>query len=216
MRLVVFGVSNLLSNIFDCALALGLTPSLVVMNMPEVTRPRTRSVTDRVMQLPTPPRIVQMEEFSPREGECYFLGTTSPQRRTLVEEIRSRFGITCCTLVHPTAYVTPGASLASGVYVGAGSFIGAGCRLDEHVWVGSKVHVGHDTIVDSYARLWPSCNMGGNVHVGYGTTVGMGANIIEELEIGPEAYIAAGAVVIEDVPARALVAGVPATFKKTL
>ena len=40
--------------------------------------------------------------------------------------------------------------------------------------------------------------------------------MIQEVEIGPEAYVAAGAVVTEDVPARALVAGVPAKFKKYL
>ena len=69
MRLVIFGVSNMLGDIFDCALALGLTPSLVVMNVPEITRPRTRSVTDRIMRLPTPPRIVQYGRRTGRTQE---------------------------------------------------------------------------------------------------------------------------------------------------
>ena len=216
MRLVVFGVSNLLSNISDCALALGLIPSHVVMNMPEITRPRTRSVTDRVMRLPTPPRIVQLEDFSPRDGECYFLGTTSPQRQTLVEDIRSRFGITCCTLVHPTAYVSSLANLANGVFVGAGTIVGPGVELREQAYVGQKVSVGHDAVVEPYARLQHGCNLGGHVHVGRGATIGSGATVIQELEIGPGAVIAAGAVIIQDVPERALVAGVPGVFKKTL
>ena len=216
MRLVIFGVSNLLSHIFDCALALGLTPSLVVMNTPEIVRPRTKSVTDRIMRLPTPPRIIQLEEFSPQEGECYFLGTTSPQRQKLVEDINSCFGITCCTLVHPTAYVSPLASLAHGVFVGAGTIVGPGVELGEHVYVGQQVSVGHDTVVEPYARLQHGCNLGGHVHVGYGATVGSGATVMQELEIGPGALIAAGAVIIQDVPERALVAGVPGVFKKTL
>lgn len=216
MRLVIFGVSNMLGDIFDCALALGLTPSLVVMNMPEITRPRTKSVTDRIMRLATPPRIVQLEEFSPQEGECYFLGTTSPQRQKLVEDVRSRFGITCCTLVHPTAYVSPLSRLANGVFIGAGTVIGPGAELGEHVFVNRKVSVGHDTMVEPYVRLQAGCNIGGHVRVGYGATVGMGATVIEELEIGPGAVIAAGAVIIRDVPERALVAGVPAKVKKTL
>lgn len=216
MRLVIFGVSNLLGNVLDCALALGLTPALVVMNMPEIVRPRTRSVSDRVMRIPRPPRIVQLEEFSPQEGECYCLGTTSPRRQTLVEDIRSRFGIKCRTLVHPAAYVSPMSSLADGVFIDAGTLVGAGAELREHVWVGQKVTVGHDAVVEPYARLQHGCNISGHVRVGYGATVGSGATVLPELEIGPEAYIAAGAVVIEDVPARALVAGVPARFKKTL
>ena len=113
MRLVIFGVSNLLGAIMDCALELKLTPSLVVMNVPEVLRPRTRSVNDRLRLFPAPPKIIDLENFTPQQGECYFLGTTSPSRRQLVEHIRSRFGITCCTLVHPMAYVSPRASLAA-------------------------------------------------------------------------------------------------------
>jgi len=216
MRLVIFGVSNLLGNILDCALALRLTPSLVVKNMPEIVRPRSKSVSERVMRIPTPPRIIQLEEFSPQEGECYFLGTTSPRRQTLVEDIRSRFEITFCTLVHPAAYVSPMSSLANGVFIGAGTIVGPGAEFREHVYVAQKVSVGHDAVVEPYARLQHGCNIGGHVRVGYGATVGSGATVLQELEIGPEAFIAAGAVVIEDVPARALVAGVPATFKKTL
>ena len=54
------------------------------------------------------------------------------------------------------------------------------------------------------------------MHVGYGATVGMGANVIQELEIGAGAFVAAGTAIVEDVPERALVAGVPGVFKKTL
>ena len=145
-----------------------------------------------------------------------FLGTTSPKRQKLVEDIRSRFGITCCTLVHPTAYISPLSSLANGVFIGAGTLIGAGTELGEHVYVGQQVSVGHDTMVEPYARLQPGCNLGGHVHVGYGATVGMGTSVIQELEIGPGAFIAAGAVIIQNVPERALVAGVPGVFKKIL
>ena len=215
MNLVIFGVSNQLGHILDCAVALGLTPTLVVMNMPEVLRPRTKGVTDRLMLLQDPPKIIQMEEFSPDEGECYFLGTTAPNRRQLVEEIERRFGITCCNLVHPMACISPHAVLASGVYVSAFATIGPGAQIGEQVAIYTKVHVGHDTIVEPYAMLRTGCNVAGHVRVGYGATVGMAATVIEELEIGAEATVAAGAVVIEDVPPRTLVAGVPAKFKRT-
>ena len=216
MRLVIFGVSNLLGNFLDCALALDLTPSHVVMNMPEVMRPRTRNVHERVQRLALPPEIIQMEDFSPREGECYFIGTTSPRRRQLVEEIKSRFGITCCQLIHPKACVSPHATLAEGVCVSACSVIGPGAEIGEHVFIGAQAYVGHDTIVEPYARLLAGCKVAGHVFIGANTSVGIGATIIEELEVGKDSCVAAGAVVIRDVPARVLVAGVPAELKKHL
>ena len=215
MRLVVFGVSNVLGYIFDCAIALKLEPSLIVMNMPEVVRPRTKSVRDRIALLPKPPRIIELDEFVPQKGECYCLGTTSSRRSQLVDEIRARFGITWTTLVHPAARVSPFCMLGEGVFVDANTDIGPGVKLGEHVFVGPKVHVGHDTIVEPYARLRSGCNVAGQSHVRYGATIGLGATVIEEIEIGAEAFVAAGAVVIRDVPAAALVAGVPAKIKKS-
>jgi sugar O-acyltransferase (sialic acid O-acetyltransferase NeuD family) len=216
MRLVLFGAGNLLGDILDCALALGLTPALVVLNMPVAHRPRTVSIHDRLKLFEHPPQIIALDEFRPQDGECYFLGTTSPQRRQLVEDVVSRFGITFCTLVHPSAHVSPRARVATGVFVGAGSVIAAGAQIGEQVFVNRKVSVGHDSIVEPYVALNGGCNLAGHVHVGQGAILGMGANVIQELEIGAEARVAAGAVVINDVPARCLVAGVPAEFKKNL
>lgn len=216
MRLVIFGASNLLGTILDCAIAAGLTPSHVVLNMPEVSRPRTKSIADLLARIPNPPRVIPLDQFSAGEGECYFLGTTAPDRQKLVKEIRSRFGITCCTLVHPSAHVSPFASLARGVFVGAGSVVGPGVELREHAYVGQKVSVGHDAVIDPYARLQHGCNVGGFVRVGWAATIGSGATLMHELVIGDGASVAAGAVVIKDVPERVLVAGVPAVAKKAL
>ena len=163
-----------------------------------------------------PPRVIQLEEFAPREDECYFVGTTAQARRELVEEIESRFGITWCTLVHPSAVISPHATLSSGVYVSAHSSVGPGAHVGEQSFIAAKVHLGHDTVIEPYARILSGCNVAGHTHVGYGVSIGMGATVIEELEIGEEATVAAGAVVIEDVPPRAVVAGVPAKIKKFL
>lgn len=216
MRLVIFGVSNQVGAIMDCALELKLTPSLIVMNMPEVVRPRTKSLDERLRLYPDPPRIIQLEDFVPEEDECYFIGTVAPKRHELVEQIRSRFGITCCTLIHPTAYVSPRASVASGVYLGPHSSIGPGAQIGEQASIHARTHVGHDAIIEPYAVLMTGCGVAGYVHVGYGVSVGMQATIIQELTIGAEAFIAAGAVVIEDVPPRVLVTGVPGRIKKSL
>ena len=216
MRLVIFGAGDVLGDILDCALAIGLEPSLIVMKTEEVVRPRTKSVYDRLELLKNAPRIVRLEEFAPRDGECYFVGTTAPSRRQFVGEIGSRFGIACCNLIHPTAVVSPHSKLARGISVSAHSSVGPGAEIGEQVLIGAKVRVGHDAVIGSYARILSGCNVAGHTRVGTGVIIGMGASVIEELEIGPEATIDAGAVVIDDVPAAAAVAGVPARIKKTL
>jgi acetyltransferase EpsM len=216
MGLVVFGVGGHLSSVMETALASKLNTSLVVMNVPETLRPRTTSIDEHIKLFPGPPKVIQLDEFEPEEGERYFLGTTATNRHELVEHIRARFGVTCCTLVHPLAYVSSRASLASGVYIGAFCTINSRVRIGEQASIHARAHVAHDTSIGAYARLFAGCNVAGNVEVGEGATVGMGATIIEELQIGAGAYIAAGAAVTEDVPPRVLVAGVPARIKKSL
>ena len=216
MKLVIFGVSNMLGDVIDCAMVQGISTSHIVMNQEEVIRPRTKSVSDRIALLSNPPKVIGFDDFEPQSDQCYFLGTTAAGRDKLVKEIRSRFDIECCTLVHPTAYVSSLSQLANGVFVGAGSIVGPGVQLKEHVFVNRKVSVGHDTVIEAYSRLQPGCNLGGHIHVGNNVTVGMGSNIIEELEIGAGCVIAAGSAVIKDVPENVLMAGVPAQLKKTL
>ena len=53
------------------------------------------------------------------------------------------------------------------------------------------------------------------VVVGEGALVGIGANVIPERTIGAWSVVGAGATVIEDVPERATVVGVPARVVKS-
>jgi sugar O-acyltransferase (sialic acid O-acetyltransferase NeuD family) len=208
--LVLFGVSNMLGDIIDCALALGFRPSRVVTNVEEVLRPRTKSLAERLAALSRPPEVVPLAAFRPAEGEHYFLGTTAPARDRLVDEISERFRIAFATLVHPRAYVSPLASLAPGVFVGAGCVVAAGAALGAHVYVNRGVTIGHDTLVGAFARLMPGCNIGGHVRIGAGATVGMGANVLQELDLGARCFVGAGSVVTRDVGAGQLVVGSPA------
>ena len=71
------------------------------------------------------------------------------------------------------------------------------------VWIGSDVTVGHRAVVHG-CTLQDGC------------LVGIGAIVLNGVTVGEGSLVAAGAVVTRDVPARTLVAGVPATVKRVL
>lgn len=217
--LVVFGASNMVSDLFDCAMANGMPIAHIVTHLPEPDDERSLPVAARVQALAAldqHPTIVTMDDFVPEAGQHYILGPTTPRRSALAALVEQRFGIQFCTLVHPTAYVSPLAALAPGVFVGANSVIGPGAQLEKHVFVNRGVTIGHDTRLGAYSRVQPGSNVGGLCRVGEGATVGIGATVIERLVIGAGAFIGAGAVAIGDVEERALMVGVPAKFKKTV
>lgn len=122
-------------------------------------------------------------------------------------------------------------------HVSGGARIGRGCALGQNVYVASTAVLGdgvrvqnnvsiYDGVtVDDYAFLGPSCvftnviNPRSEVsrkseykptHVGRGASIGANATVVCGHRIGDYAMVGAGAVVTHDVPAFALVVGVPA------
>jgi len=219
LRLVIFGASNILSDLFDCALACGLQPSKVVTHLSEDGDARSVPLAVRVARLAplcAPPAIEALDAFRPMAGELYLLGPTTPTRSALAAELRRRFDLAFHTLVHPTAHVSPFATIGAGTYVGACSVIAPGAVLGEHVFVNRGALIGHDTTVGAYSRIQPGCNIGGLSQIGRGVTVGIGATLVERLVIGDNAVIGAGSTVLGDVPENVLVVGVPARIKRTI
>jgi sugar O-acyltransferase (sialic acid O-acetyltransferase NeuD family) len=216
---VIFGISNILSDLLDCALARRLPVSKVLIHHPENPAERDLSATQRIeaySRHARPPLLESLDAFSPESGELYLLGPTSPERKGLAEMLVDRFGLTFTSLVHPTAYVSPLAGLSGGVFIGANSVIAPGAQLAEHVFVNRGVTIGHDTHVGAYTRVQPGSNLGGLSRIGEGVTIGIGATLLERLRVGDRSVIAAGSVVLHDVPDGVLVAGIPAAVKKRL
>lgn len=217
--LVIFGDSNILCDLFDCAMANKLPIAHVVPHFAETITPRSQTLAQRLAAMApygVVPTVVALDEFVPAPGQQYLLGPTTPTRVVLAREVERRFGLEFITLVHPSAYVSPLATLGKGVFVGANSVIGPGACLADHVFVNRGVTIGHNTHIGSFSRIQPGANIGGLSRIGAGVTVAIGATLVDRLVVGDGAFIGAGAVATADVDAWVLVVGAPAKFKKTL
>lgn len=133
--------------------------------------------------------------------------------------------------VAPDAFLAPSAVLIGDVTVGseASIWFGAVLRGDDAengIVVGPRTSIQDNCVIHVAWRptvIGADCTVGhGAVFegcvIGDGTVVGMNAVILQEARIGEQCVVAAGAVVREgeEIPPRSLVAGVPATVRKTL
>ncbi|HWI06365.1 MAG TPA: DapH/DapD/GlmU-related protein [Solirubrobacteraceae bacterium] len=114
--------------------------------------------------------------------------------------------------------------------VGAGSVVGRGSGVDNDVRIGDRVRIQSQAYVTAYSVIeddvfFGPCAMTTNddtmarhpkgmplrgATLRRACRIGGGAVLVPGIEVGEEAFVAAGAVVTADVPARKVVMGVPA------
>ena len=133
------------------------------------------------------------------------------QRLTLLaenvpHELSDRFA----TVVHPSAIVARSVEIEAGTFVGPGAIVNARARVSVDCIINSGAIVEHDCWVRANAHVAPGAVLGGGATVERHALVGIGSRILPGRSVGMWSVVGAGASVIEDVPERTVVAGVPA------
>lgn len=119
------------------------------------------------------------------------------------------------TLSAATAICGSGTDLGEGAVLCDFSMVTADARIGRHFQANIYAYVAHDCIVGDFVTLAPRASVNGSVVIEDDVYVGTGAVIRQgkpdrPLRIGKGAVIGMGAVVLGDVPAGAVMAGVPA------
>lgn len=145
-----------------------------------------------------------------------------------IEMDRRNSAIPLKDLTNTNARIEPGAFIREQVIIEDGAVVMMGATIN----IGAVV--GEGTMVDMNATLGGRATTGKNVHVGAGAVlagvieppsaspvviednvlIGANAVILEGVRVGEGAIVAAGAIVTQDVPAGAVVAGTPAKVIK--
>jgi UDP-2-acetamido-3-amino-2,3-dideoxy-glucuronate N-acetyltransferase len=140
-------------------------------------------------------------------------------------------------IVDAGASIGEGTRIWHWVHVSAGAVIGKGCSLGQNVYVGNRVRIGNNVKIQNNVSVYDNVTLEDDVFCGpsmvftnvynprsavsrkdeyrdtlvkRGATLGANCTIVCGVVVGEHAFVAAGRVVNRDVPAFALVMGVPA------
>lgn len=140
-------------------------------------------------------------------------------------------------IVDDGARIGEGTRIWHWVHVSAQASIGAGCSLGQNVYVGNDVEIGRNVRIQNNVSVYDAVTLEDDVfcgpsmvftnvynpraaierkseyrrtHVKRGATLGANCTIVCGHTVGEYAFVGAGALVNRDVPAFALMVGVPA------
>ncbi|HMO61139.1 MAG TPA: DapH/DapD/GlmU-related protein [Ferruginibacter sp.] len=140
-------------------------------------------------------------------------------------------------IIDEGASIGKGSRVWHWVHICAGAVIGQNCTLGQNVFVGNKVVIGNNVKIQNHVSVFDHVTLEDNVFCGpgmvftnvynprseivrkheyrdtlvkCGATLGANCTIVCGVTIGEYAFIGAGSVVHKDVPAFALMVGVPA------
>lgn len=113
-------------------------------------------------------------------------------------------------LIHPSACVSVYAQVGDGTQVMQNVVVSSAATVAENVILNVGCFVAHDCVVGAHTHVAPGVALSGGSRVGERCVIGASAVVLPGVGVGDGAVVGAGAVVTKDVPACAVVAGVPA------
>ncbi len=137
-------------------------------------------------------------------------GWTDNTFRQEVFEMAKEMGFELVKPVHPTVVRPPNVVIGEGTMVGSGAVLMTEAAIGRNVIISSQCLIGHETVIEDHVLVSGAVKVGADVRIRQGALLAFASTVLSRTVVGEDALVAAGAVVVDDVPAHARVFGVPA------
>jgi sugar O-acyltransferase (sialic acid O-acetyltransferase NeuD family) len=117
--------------------------------------------------------------------------------------------------IHPHVTIHESVKIGQAVYILHGINIMPFTIMKDYVMISTGANISHHTTIEDGCFFSYGVNIGASIHIDSKSYFGAGSTVMTGVKnIGKNTLIGAGAVVIQDIPDNAVVAGVPAKIIK--
>jgi len=130
-------------------------------------------------------------------------------REHLLKHAR-RLGFQTPSYIHPSCLIHSTVSIGESVYILSATSVMPYTVIEDNVMISMGVNVAHHTRLGCCSFYSQGTNVGASIEIGKGAFLGIGSTIMTGINrIGQHTIIGAGAVIIKDIPDKAVVVGNP-------
>src|SRR5690554_1685981 len=134
----------------------------------------------------------------------------NPVRVKILQEFEYR-GFEIPSFIHESTIIHSSTKIGKAVYILPGSKVMPLSVIGDYTMVSMGVNIAHHTIIESGCFFSQGSNIGASILIKNLAYIGISATLMTGVKlIGSDSLIGAGAVVVKDIPDKAIVAGVPA------
>ena len=143
------------------------------------------------------------------QGAVTAIGDLNARRR-LFHRCKG-LGFEIPTLIDPSSAVASDVRFGDGFIIGFNSSVLTAVEISDYVLIGSGSQVLHDVSIGSNCLIGGGSVIGGGAKVGDNVSFGVGVTVASAgIRIGSNVRVAAGSVILKDVPDNSVVLGNPA------
>jgi len=153
--------------------------------------------------------IDTIADYRPKKTDHFVCAVGTPAGKEKVVGILKARGARFVPVVHPKALLGDDCQVGEGLIAYPYSVVSVGACLVDFVTLLSS-SLGVDCRIGSYSTISSYCNLASGVRLGPLVEVGSHVTVGDGVSVGEGAFLAAGSVVLQDVPAGARMWGNPA------
>ena len=154
--------------------------------------------------------VFRFEEVEQFRGNIEFvIANGEPVHRELLYKKIKKAGFPMRTVILPQAKIGAGVKIGDGCFIGE-SILTVDIKLGDNVFIQHKCIIEHDVKVGDHSLISAFCFAGGYTQIGNRVYIAPGSMVKDRLKVGDDSIIGLGAILIQNVDAKSIMAGNPA------